>query len=208
MIEDESPRLILKSEFFRKVGALGPEQALFPSEDKSVDEIVRQLEAINPIPQPQNNHLPSLFGRWRLVYASSGTVVTRWLATVPAHQESVKIKHVWQTLTAGSPGMVVAENCAIINFLLLGECKVCADGIWTWDNDVKSAKVTFSTFSFQATKPFGQQNWSLPELKIPILEFFRNKVQWNTSYLDRDLRVGRGETGNLFVFQRTESEVV
>lgn len=209
MIDDEAPRLILKNEFFRQVEALGPEQALLPSENKSVDEIIRQLEAINPISQPhQCNNLPYLFGQWRLVYASSGTVVTRWLASFPLYEASLKIKHIWQTLTAGTTEKIMAENCAIVNFLLIGECKVCADGVWTCDNDGKSAKVAFSAFSFQVTKLFEQQNWILPEFKVPVLEFLRNEAQWETSYLDRDLRVGRGVTGNLFVFQKIENEFI
>jgi len=203
MIEDKVARLILKTEFFRKVEALGPVQALFPSQDESVDEIVRQLEAINPIPQPlQNSHLPSLYGQWQLVYASSGTVLTRWLTSIPAYQEGVKIKQVWQTLTAGVTERIIAQNCAVIDFPLLGECKLCAEGVWTCGSNEEIAKVVFNTFYFQVTKPFGGQSWSLPELKIPVLEFLRSEAQWNTSYLDQDLRAGRGVTGNLFVFQR------
>ncbi|NJK50810.1 hypothetical protein HC931_24265 [Candidatus Gracilibacteria bacterium] len=48
---------------------------------------------------------------------------------------------------------------------------------------------------------------SLPELKIPVLEFLKNEAMWKTSYLDRDMRIGRGVTGNLFVFRRSDLDI-
>lgn len=62
--------------------------------------------------------------------------------------------------------------------------------------------VSFDAFTTQATKFLGQSDWTLPELKIPVLDFLRNEALWITSYLDEDLRIGRGTTGNLFVFRR------
>jgi hypothetical protein len=62
--------------------------------------------------------------------------------------------------------------------------------------------VTFDAFTVQATKFLGQPDWTLLELKIPVLEFLRNEALWITSYLDEDTRIGRGKTGNLFVFRR------
>jgi hypothetical protein len=77
MVKDDATRIVLKTELLQRVEALGLQQALFPSNGEPIDEIVRQLESINPIPQPLNpDHLPSLLGNWQLVYASKGTVVT------------------------------------------------------------------------------------------------------------------------------------
>ncbi len=203
MVGNDATRLALKTEFFRRVEALGPQQALFPSRNEPVDENVLRLEAVNPIPQPLRlDHLPSLLGNWQLVYASSGTVVTRWLSEIPGWEEGIKIKYVWQTLTAGSNEKIAVENGAVIDFLLLGESQLRTQGVWTWGTNEQVAKVVFSAFSFQATKLFGQESWSFPELKIPVLEFLRNEALWTTSYLDQEIRVGRGATGNLFVFRR------
>lgn len=203
MVSDDATRLSLKTEFFQKVGALGLRRALFPSQEEPIDAIVQQLELINPIPYPlQPSHLPFLLGKWQLVYASQGTVVTRWFTSIPDAGESINIKQVWQTLKAVSNEKIVVENGAVIDLPLLGEWSLGADGDWTSGANEQVAKVTFSAFSFQATKPFGQESWMLPELKIPVLEFLRNEALWTTSYLDRDIRVGRGATGNLFVFRR------
>lgn len=47
-----------------------------------------------------------------------------------------------------------------------------------------------------------QPGWSLPALTIPVWEYLRNEALWITSYLDEKMRIGRGVTGNLFVFER------
>ncbi|WP_347239578.1 PAP/fibrillin family protein [Microcoleus sp. FACHB-68] len=203
MVEDETTRIALKTGLLQRVKALGLQQALFPSDGGEIDEMVRQLESINPIARPlQPASLPSLLGNWQLVYASKGTVVTRRLASMPDFGETIKIKRVWQTLAAGNSGKIFASNHAFLDLPLLGEWQLQAAGIWTWGTDEQMAKVSFDSFSVQATKFFGMESWRFPELKIPVLEFLRNEAEWTTSYLDEDIRVGRGATGNLFVFRR------
>jgi len=200
---DDTTQAALKAELERQVEALGAERCLFPAEAKPIDEIVQQLESINPIPHPlSRNNLPSLFGSWQLIYASRGTVVTRSFASIQAFGQAIKIKRVWQKLVAGGTGKISASNNATLDLPLLGEWQLQALGVWTWGTDEQVAKVKFDTFSLQATQPFGLPNWSLPQLTIPVLEFLQNEALWTTSYLDREIRVGRGATGNLFVFRR------
>ena len=202
-IGDEATRLALKTELLQRVEALGTNHALFPSPAPPIDQIVQQLESLNPIPRPLSpNHLPSLLGDWQLVYASKGTVVTRSLASIPNMWGGIQIKQVWQSLVTGEPGKINASNGALIDLPLLGEWQLQADGTWKWRDSEQIAKVTFSTFSIRATKPFSLESWNLPELKIPVLEFLRKEALWTTSYLDAEIRIGRGATGNLFVFRR------
>ncbi|MBD1836749.1 PAP fibrillin [Coleofasciculus sp. FACHB-64] len=203
MIEDDATRFALQTKLLQRVEALGLQQALFPSDREPINEIVQQLESINPIPQPlHTDYLPSLLGNWQLVYASKGTVVTRQLASIPDFGGTINIKRVWQRLVAGGTRKISACNGAFLDLPLLGEWRLQADGVWTWGADEKKAKVTFDSFSMQATKLFGMESWSFPELKIPVLEFLGNEAEWTTSYLDEEIRVGRGATGNLFVFRR------
>ena len=203
MVENDATRFALKTELLQRVEALGLQQALFPSDGEPIDEIVQQLESINPIPHPLHpDHLPSLLGNWQLVYASKGTVVTRQVASIPDFGGTITIKRVWQRLVAGGTGKISASNSALLDLPLLGEWQLRADGFWTWGASEQMAKVSFDSFSIQATKLFGMESWSFPELKIPVLEFLRNEAEWTTSYLDQEIRVGRGATGNLFVFRR------
>ncbi|MEP0755396.1 PAP/fibrillin family protein [Trichocoleus sp. Lan] len=203
MVGDDATRFALKTELLQRVEALGLQQALFPSDGEPIDEIVQQLESINPIPHPLHpNHLPTLLGNWQLVYASKGTVVTRQLASIPDFGGTINIKRVWQRLVAGGTRKISASNGAFLDLPLLGEWRLQADGVWAWGADKKTVKVSFDSFSMQATKLFSMESWSFPELKIPVLEFLRNEAEWTTSYLDEEIRVGRGATGNLFVFRR------
>jgi hypothetical protein len=205
MATDDTTRIAVKTELLQRVEALGLPQALFPSQGEPIDEIVQQLERLNPIPNPLHpDSLPSLLGNWQLVYASRGTVVTRQLASIPDLGGTPEIKQVWQRLAAGGTGKIFAANGALLDLPLLGEWRLQADGVWTWDNPKQTANVTFNAFSLQATKPFSLQNWNFPEVKIPVWEFLRNEALWITSYLDSDIRVGRGATGNLFVFRRCD----
>ncbi|MBD2058004.1 hypothetical protein H6F88_18615 [Oculatella sp. FACHB-28] len=86
--------------------------------------------------------------------------------------------------------------------LLLGRVQLQAQGHWRWQGNTQTATVAFDAFSLQATGLFHQADWQLPALHIPVLEGLRREATWQTSYLDSDLRIGRGATGNLFVFAR------
>lgn len=195
MTLNNTTRLSLKTELLQQVETLSLQQAIFPQAKPAIDKIVLALEEINPTPQPLNSG--SLFGEWQLIYASRGTVVTRKLAETPDWAQ-VKIERVWQNLTVDDAGKIATSNCARIELPFLGEWQVEAMGEWKREEDEKTALVSFDAFQVQLTQPF-----ALPSLKIPVLEFLRNEAVWITSYLDEEIRVGRGATGNLFVFRRS-----
>ncbi len=190
----------LKTQLIEQVEALPSQQAIFPQAEPNIDQIIQKIEEINPTPQPLSLKNQALIsGSWQLIYASNGTVVTRQVATIPDWM-GINIKQVYQTLTANNAG-ITASNCAKIELPLLGEWKIQASGIWKCEEDQKTAFVSFDAFGFQATKPFNLP-FDLPELKIPVIEALRNEAVWITSYLDGEIRVGRGKTGNLFLFRR------
>ena len=193
----------LKTELLSQIEALGQQRSLVPFSETLIDEIIRKLEKINPITQPlQPSNFDSLLGEWQLIYASNGTVVTRPIAEITNILGSgIKVKRIWQSLTVKEQ-KITAYNKALIQIFLLGEYQLSAEGIWQPEPDELTAKVTFNTFSGQATQFLGQPSWTLPEVKIPILDFLRNEALWITSFLDEDMRIGRGATGNLFVFRK------
>jgi hypothetical protein len=202
MTANETARSALKTELFQRIEALDQQKALLPATEEVIESLVQQLELITPTPHPlRSDHLPILLGTWRLLYASQGTVVTRQIASLP-FANSLIPRRIWQTLTASAPGTIRAENGAIFDLPLLGEWQLRAEGVWIWGADEQIAKVTFETFALQATQFLGQASWRFPELRIPVLESLRNEALWSTSYLEPDLRIGRGATGNLFVFRR------
>lgn len=203
---DGETRTSLKAQLLTQIEALGTQNALFPSETEAIDQRIEQLEQHNPVPHPLHpDALPQLLGHWQLIYASRGTVVTRRLTPFASGLAAtgITIEQIWQTLTSAGTGTIVAENGADLKVPLLGNWRLRAAGKWDWqDQEGQVAIVAFDAFAVQARQVLGQPQWQFPELKIPVLEFLRNQAWWKTSYLDADLRVGRGATGNLFVFQK------
>ena len=193
----------LKTKLFSQIEILGKEQSLLPFSETHIDETIKDLENTNPISQPLlPDNFSSLVGEWQLIYASNGTVITRPIAEITNVLGSgIKVKKIWQSLAVEN-SQITADNQALIELTLVGEYKLSAEGVWQPEPDRQAAKVTFNAFTAQATKFLGQSDWTLPELKIPVLEFLRNEALWITSYLDEDTRIGRGATGNLFVFCR------
>ena len=128
-------------------------QSLLPFSDTSIDETIQQLEDTNPIPQPLlPNNLSSLVGDWQLVYASNGTVVTRPISEITSFVGSgIKANKIWQSLAIGGL-KITANNQALIEFPLLGEYKLSAEGTWRPELDQQAAKVTFNAFTTQAVK--------------------------------------------------------
>jgi len=197
-------RTTLKAELLRQIERLDRQQALFPMGTPDIDRLIQQLEPLTPYPTPlQQPHQENLTGTWALLYASRGTVVTRQVASAPSGRlASIQIRRIWQQLHLGPQATLQAINAAILELPLFGTWQLTAMGTWVKETDDRTAKVSFEAFGFQAIDILGQSEWKLPELKIPVLEAFRNEAVWITSYLDEDLRVGRGATGNLFVFRR------
>ena len=193
----------LKTELFRQIEILGKERSLLPFSGASIDATITQLENTSPILQPLSaEHFSDLAGDWRLTYASNGTVLTRPFAEITSFfGNAVAIDKIWQSLAVQN-GKIMAKNQAVIEISLFGVYRVAAEGIWRSQPDKRAAMVTFDAFRVQATKFFSQSDWTLPELKIPVLDFLKNEALWITSYLDEDTRIGRGATGNLFVFRR------
>jgi hypothetical protein len=202
---DEQTRSTLKAQLFHQVEALGIQNSLFPAEGEAIDQLIVQLEQLNPTPAPlHSDSRPHLLGRWDLIYASRGTVVTRRLAPSPGFGATgITIQQIWQTLTHHPSRAIAAENGADLEVPFLGRWRLRAEGKWSWQAEERRvATVRFNAFTIQAIEALGQPHWQLPELKIPVLDFLQNEAEWRTSYLDEALRVGRGATGNLFVFRK------
>lgn len=214
-------RTQLKTQLLQQIEALEPEDAILPAEHPAIDQIICELEALNPIDQPlRQEHWPMLLGSWALVYASRGTVVTRRISR--QFPMPVGIQRVWQRLIGPegtgaamvkdrvsgamvkhqSLGAIATENGAVLSLPFLGELTATAQGIWHPFEEGESAQVSFGAFSLQATRLLGITGLNLPQITVPVLEFLRQEALWITSYLDEDLRFGRGATGNLFVFRR------
>jgi hypothetical protein len=197
-------RTNLKTNLLKHIQFLDPLDALLPSQHPDIDRLIHNLEDLSPIQEPLSDpYLPKLLGNWRLVYASQGTVVTRQVSE-PSKFMPIKIQRVWQrlNLTKNDDAPIETENGAVLSVPLLGEVTAIAKGIWQPYEEAESASVSFGDVSLQPTRLLGIAGLNLPKLTIPVFDFLRREALWITSYLDEDLRFGRGATGNLFVFCR------
>ncbi|MBE9137487.1 PAP fibrillin [Nodosilinea sp. LEGE 07088] len=196
-------RTQLKAQLLQQIEALQPELALLPHEHPDIDQMICELESLTPINQPlRQEYRPLLFGSWALVYASRGTVVTRRI-NLPLPMP-VGIRRIWQRLAGPEETgtAITSENGAVLSLPFVGELTATAQGIWQPFEEGESAQVSFGALTVQATRLLGIAGLHLPQITVPILDFLRQEALWITSYLDDDLRFGRGVTGNLFVFRR------
>ncbi|KXZ55858.1 hypothetical protein GPECTOR_2g1409 [Gonium pectorale] len=183
-----------------------------------IDRVLTRLEALNPVPTPLTTPeglpgvSPLLLGEWDLVYASNGTVVTRTapaqLLLTASQLPGVGLDEITQVLSLSETGALVASNTAVFGFGPLGSWRIGIEGVWRDAGDGRTARVLFDQVS---VKPVGALGLKAPAW-VPPLKLAtgglsgpgerRSGADWVTTFVDRDLRVGRGKTGNTFLFRR------
>lgn len=195
---------LLKAKLIDSIKILDYQKSLFPISEPAIDQIISQLEQLNPIKQPlEPKNYSYLTGSWELIYASNGTAVTRGIDFFgDLFKNLIEIEKVWQNLSIDEAGQINADNNAILSLSILGEYHISIEGYWKPQTNLQQAIVTFTDSSLRATEFLCQQDWTFPKLSISIMESLRREALWITPYLDEDLRIGRGATGNTFVFCR------
>uniref|UniRef100_A0A7S0WPR3 Plastid lipid-associated protein/fibrillin conserved domain-containing protein n=1 Tax=Chlamydomonas leiostraca TaxID=1034604 RepID=A0A7S0WPR3_9CHLO len=225
-----SARQQIKAELLDIVQRLGI-RAILPGaeqEKAAVDKLLEQLQdrdfsfhlRTDNLPQPSGSGrrpdpAPAvdarLFGTWELLYASNGTAVTRTgvaqaMISASSQLPGVGISGIRQTLALDPDGSITTTNEAVFGFGPLGSWSLAIDGAWRNTGDGKSVKVIFDKFK---VKPVGLLGLQLPQWLPQVLISLggdsaggRGGADWVTTYLDDELRVGRGKSGNAFLFRR------
>ena len=131
----------------------------------TIDSSIERLEQGSPIPSPlqqaERGGQPSdaILGDWKLVYASSGTYVTRTAAAqalVAASQlPGTGVADIQQSLSlpedraGGAAGSRLrTSNAACFGLGPFGEWEVCINGSWDIQ-DGRLARVSFDGFTLQ-----------------------------------------------------------
>ncbi|PNH09940.1 hypothetical protein TSOC_003415 [Tetrabaena socialis] len=210
-----------KKELELILNRIGFPASVLPGEEETkeeVDLLIRRLEALTPVPQPlqQPGGLPGvnplLLGEWQLVYASNGTVVTRsapaQLLLQASQLPGVGLSDIMQVLSLSESGSLMASNSAVFGFGPLGSWRVGIEGLWRNSGDGMTARVLFDRVSVRPVAALGLPlpGW-LPPLKIAAGGSSgpgekRSGADWVTTFVDGTMRVGRGKTGNTFLFKR------
>ncbi len=167
---------------------------------------IEQLEDQNPYPKPLEN--PSLLeGNWRLLYTDSKNLLG--LNNIPL----VEIKHIYQFISI-NPQQVY--NIAELKGLPFLDGVVIAIANWEKVND-KKININFgrtiiglkSLLNYQSPQQFIKKinnNNKFYPLDITInknINTISNQNGWlETSYLDQDLRISRGNQGSVFILSK------
>lgn len=193
-MSDEN-RLFLKTELIRLIDGLTLRQALSTQREPRIDEIIRQLEEVNPNPQSiLLENQSRLVGDWQVVYSTNrnytpvGVEISNWATGIDIR--------IWQNLRVSNDRVIDSRGVVFIKLAALAEWKMELEGVWNF-NDDNTILVKLKTFAFQPTLPF-----ILPGLKIPIFDFFSTEKLCTISYLDEDIKFVRDDGGTLFVFSK------
>jgi hypothetical protein len=154
-------------------GAGDKNQGISPAEQADMVSLIKRLEPLSPITDPLT--APQLNGRWQLVYTTSASIlgINKLVRPVgPIHQ------------TLDVPNLS-ARNDEVVRLPLGLRMRRFVKADITPDMEIKS-KVTVRFRKF-----------GLGPLRIPAPK--RAVGELDTTYLDENLRISRGDKGNIFV---------
>lgn len=157
-----------KEELLELIEPLKRGLAATAEDQEAVEEVVQQLERLNPTPKPLES--PYLNGQWRLVYTTSDSILGR---SKPAFLRPSG--PIYQLLDGPNLRAANKETAPLYN-QVYAELRPMS---------VNKVAVQFKTF-----KIFGL---------IPISAPASAKGELAMTYLDDEMRISRGDKGNLFV---------
>lgn len=157
-----------KEELLELIEPLKRGLAATAEDQEAVEEVVQQLERLNPTPKPLES--PYLNGQWRLVYTTSDSILGR---SKPAFLRPSG--PIYQLLDGPNLRAANKETAPLYN-QVFAELRPMS---------VNKVAVQFKTF-----KIFGL---------IPISAPASAKGELAMTYLDDEMRISRGDKGNLFV---------
>ncbi len=172
-----------------------------PSDRQIILDAIDHLEDENPTPQPIESNL--LAGDWRLIYTTSSNLLFIDLPPL------VRLGQIYQSVRPATGKLYnIAEVISGIPGL---SGLICVSAKFTAVSD-KRIDVKFQRWIIGLQKLLDYQSPEelvekiesgngLTALDLPIDE--QNQDNWlDITYLDEDLRIGRGHRGNLFVLTK------
>eukprot|EP00873_Tetraselmis_striata_P035026 jgi/Tetstr1/455290/TSEL_042126.t1 len=226
--ETVAQRAALKDKLWWVVRGLGPTASIVPGGEPirhDIDKLLSELEDVTPLETPLNTDItgeelpitsiskvpskahPDLLGQWRLEYTSNSQVVQRnVMQQVLQMAEAIPgfgVGDVMQQLKADvESDNIVTENTAVFGLGPFGSWQISVTGTWEDNGGGVCAKAFFRSFSVRPVEIMGFPASALPEVRVPVPTELQAEVEWCTTYCDKDFRIGRGTTGNLFVFRK------
>ncbi|KAL2513804.1 putative plastid-lipid-associated protein 4 [Forsythia ovata] len=163
----------LKKELLEAIAPLERGAAASPEDQQRIDQIARELEAVNRVKQPLKSSL--LNGKWELLYTTSKSILQterpKFLRPNGKIYQAINV----DTLRAQNLETWPFFNQATANLVPLNASRVA---------------VKFDAFKIAAL--------------IPIKSRGSGRGQLEITYLDEELRISRGNQGNLFILKMVD----
>ena len=165
---------------------------------EEIEQVVKELEAANPNPQPLLYATSLLNGTWLLQYSTAREI--RNLASLPL---GLKIGKVYQEIDVANKSFF---NLAFVQHplgLISGNVKVTATFEPAKEETNKRINVKFDKRYLSIEKVLGIQTPKLNPFKVVQAGNPQGRIpSLDVTYLDETLRIGRGGDGSLFVLKR------
>ncbi len=193
-----------KDALFRAIDPVNRGLQITDFQKKAIFSAIAYLEEVNPTPQP-TAAAELLTGDWRLLFTTSKDLLG--FDRIPG----LKLGQIYQCVRAAEGKIYnVAEIFSLP--LLEGLVSVCASFKVVSERRVN---VTFERSVVGLQRLLKYQNVHefieilQSEKKLPAVDFkIKNREQrgWlETTYLDADIRIGRGNEGSVFVLKRVST---
>jgi len=156
------------------------QRGLLADEDtvEAIDKLASELERMNPTKEPLNSEL--LSGKWELKYTTSASILGK------KRKPFLRPKGpIYQTIDAASLKAKNQESGPLFNAV--------EAALTPKEGSVSEVDVQFTWFKILGLLPF----------KAPASA----KGSLDTTFLDEDLRISRGDKGNLFVLLMEDPSV-
>ena len=165
---------------------------------EEIEQLVGELEEVNPNPQPLLYATSLLNGNWLLQYSTAREI--RSLASLPL---ALKVGKVYQEIDVANKSFF---NLAFVRHplgLISGSVKVTATFEPAQEDTNKRINVNFNKRYLSIEKLVGIQTPKLNPFKVIQAGNPKGRIPTlDITYLDETLRIGRGGGGNLFILKR------
>ncbi|KAG0482785.1 hypothetical protein HPP92_010869 [Vanilla planifolia] len=163
----------LKQELFEAIASLDRGAETSPEDQERVEQIARELEAINPVKEPLKSDF--LNGKWELLYTTSKSILQ------PQRPKFLRpFGKIYQAINADTLRAQNMETWPFFNQVTANLVPI----------NSKRVAVKFDTFKIGGLLPFKAPGSGRGELEI--------------TYLDEEIRISRGDKGNLFVLKMVD----